>query len=120
VLIPWPGIERGGEGGNRPITTLIKVQKVQKGQKAPHNGNAIFPKNIQVTPFSLKGLINTILETRLVSRSEGIDGFPSRHPNLNSSDPSLLENIAEGVLRIQVHPTPFQPKEIKNETPKNI
>jgi hypothetical protein len=73
-----------------------------------------------VAPFSLKGLINTILETRLTSRSERINGFLGCHPNFNSSDPSLLENIARGVLHIKVHPTPFRPKEIKNETPKNI
>jgi hypothetical protein len=110
----------GGEGGNNCITTLMKVQKVQRGQKTPHNGSAILPKNIQVAPFSLKGLINTILEIRLTNRSKGIDGFPGRHPNFNSSDPSLLENIMGGVLRIKMHPTPFRPKEIKNETPKNI
>jgi hypothetical protein len=46
--------------------------------------------------------------------------FQGCHPNLNSNNPSLLENIARRVLRIKVHPTPFQPKEIKNETPKNI
>jgi hypothetical protein len=96
-----------GEGGNSPITTLIKIQKVQRGQKVPHNGNTILPKNIQVAPFSLKSLINIILETTLMSRFEGIDGFLSRHPNLNNSDPSLLENIVGGVLRIKVHPTPF-------------
>jgi hypothetical protein len=109
-----------GEGGNNPITTLVKIQKVQRGQKAPHNGNTILPKNIQVAPFTLKGLINTILETRLTSRYEGIDGFVGRHPNLNNNDPSLLENIVGGVLCIEVHPTPFRPKEIKSETPKNI
>jgi hypothetical protein len=73
-----------------------------------------------VAPFSLKGLIKTILETRIMSRYEGIDGFPSCHPNLNNNDPSLLENIVGGVLHMQMHPTPFEPKEIKNETPKNI
>jgi hypothetical protein len=86
----------------------------------PHNGSAILPKNIQVAPFNLKGLINTILETRLINRCDRIDGFPSHHPNLNSSDLNLLENITGGVLRIKVHPTPFWPNEIKNETPKNI
>jgi len=113
-----------GKGGINPITTLIKIQKVLRGQKAPYNGNTILPKNIQVAPFSLKGLINTILETRLTNRyegiDEGIDGFLGRHPNLNSNDPSLLENIVGGVLHIEVHPTPFRPKEIKSETPKNI
>jgi hypothetical protein len=86
----------------------------------PHNGSAILPKNIQVAPFSLKGMINTIVETKLMNRFEGINGFPGRHPNLNSDDPSLLKNIVGGVMHIKVHPTPFQPKEIKNETPKNI
>jgi hypothetical protein len=73
-----------------------------------------------VAPFSLKCLINIILETKLVRKYEGINGFLSYHPNLNNSDPSLLENIAGGVLRIKVHPTPFRLKEIKNEIPKNI
>jgi hypothetical protein len=73
-----------------------------------------------VAPFNLKGLINTILDTKHASRFEGIDGFLAHHPNFNNSDPSLLENIAGGVLRIKVHPTPIRPKEIKNETPKNI
>ncbi len=73
----------------------------------PHNGSAILPKNIQMAPFNLKGLINTILDTRIMSRYEGIDGFPGRHPNFNSSDLSLLENIAKEVLRIKMHPTPF-------------
>jgi hypothetical protein len=94
--------------------------EVQRGQKTPHNGSAILPKNIQVAPFNLKDLINIILETRLTNRYEGIDGFLGHHPNLNSSDPSLLENIGGGVLGIKVHPTPFRPKEIKNETLKNI
>jgi hypothetical protein len=65
-------------------------------------------------------MINTIVETRLISRFEGIDGLPGYHPNLHCSDPSLLENIAGGVLCIKVHPTPFRPKEIKNEILKNI
>jgi hypothetical protein len=86
----------------------------------PHNGNAILPKNIQVASSNLKGLINTILDIRLTSRFEGIDGFLGCHPNFNSSDPSLLENITGGLLCIRVHPTPFQPKEIKYEIPKNI
>jgi hypothetical protein len=113
-------VAKGGEGGNNPITTLIKVQKVQRGQKAPPNGIAILPKNIQVAPFNFKGMINIIVETRFTNKYEGIHGFPSCHPNFNNNDLSLLENIARGVLRIKVHPTPFQPKEIKNETPKNI
>jgi hypothetical protein len=73
-----------------------------------------------VAPFNLKGMINTILDIRLTSRFEGINGFPGRHPNLNSGDPNLLENIVGGVMHIKVHPTPFRPKEIKSETPKNI
>jgi len=69
-----------------------------------------------VAPFSFKGLINVILEIGLMTRYEGIDGFPGCHPNRNSSDLSLLENIVGGVLHIKVHLTPFRP----NETPKNI
>jgi len=43
---------------------------------------------------------------------KGVDGFLGGHPNLYDSHPSLLENIAGGVLGIKVHPTSFQPKEV--------
>ncbi len=49
-----------------------------------------------------------------------VDGFPGGHPNLNSGHPCLLENIVGGVLGIKMHLTSFGPKEVKNETPKNI
>ncbi|CAK9275333.1 unnamed protein product [Sphagnum jensenii] len=67
-----------------------------------------------------KGLINPILNTRLLGGPEGVDGFPGGHPNLNDGNPSLLENIPGGVLGVKVHPTSFQPKEIENETSKNV
>ncbi len=51
---------------------------------------------------------------------EGIDGFAGGHPNLDYDHPTLLENIAGGVLRVKVHFTSFQPNEVKNETSKNV
>ncbi len=86
----------------------------------PHNGSAVLPKDIQMTPFHLKGLINTNLNARFMGGLEGDDGFPGGHPNLNSGHPSLLENIARGVLSVKVHPIFFRPKEVKNETFKNV
>jgi hypothetical protein len=40
VVYCWRG---GGEGGNNLSTTKIKVQKIQRGQKAPYNGSTIIP-----------------------------------------------------------------------------
>jgi hypothetical protein len=62
---------RKGKGGNSLITALIKVQKIQRGQEAPHNGSAILPKDVQMTPLRPKGLIDTILSTRLTVVKEG-------------------------------------------------
>ncbi len=73
----------------------------------PHNGKAILPKDIQMTPFRPKGLINIILNTKLTSGSEGVDGFQCGHPNLNGGHLNLLENIAKGILNVKVHPTSF-------------
>jgi hypothetical protein len=96
-----------GEKSNNPITTLIKVQEVQRGQEAPHNGNAILPKDIQVAPFRPKGLIDIILNTRFMGGSQGIDGFPGGHPNLNSSHLGLMDNIVGRIMNIKMHLTSF-------------
>jgi hypothetical protein len=83
-----------GKGGNSPIKALMKVQEIQRGQEAPHNDSAILPKDIQMTPLCPKGLINPIVDTRLSSGPERVDGFLGDHPNLNSGHPSLLDNIS--------------------------
>jgi hypothetical protein len=73
-----------------------------------------------MAPFHPKGLIDPILNPRLTGGLEGVDGLPGGHPNLNGGHPSLLENIAGGVLGVKVHPTSFRPKEVENETSKNV
>jgi hypothetical protein len=83
------------KGSNSPIKALMKVQEIQKGQEAPHNGNAILPKDIQMAPLRPKGLINPILDTRLPGGSKGVDGFQGGHPNFNNGHPSLLDNISK-------------------------
>jgi hypothetical protein len=83
------------KGSNSPIKALMKVQEIQKGQEAPHNGNAILPKDIQMAPFRLKGLIDPIMNTRLMGGLEGVDGSPSGHPNLNNGHPSLRRTLRE-------------------------
>ncbi len=98
----------------------MKVQEIQRGQEAPHNDSAILPKDIQMTPLCPKGLINPIVDTRLSSGPEGVDGFPGDHPNLNSGHPRLLDNISRWVVIVKMHPTTFRPKEVKNESFKNV
>jgi hypothetical protein len=44
-----------------------------------------------VAPFRPKGLIDIILNIRFMGGSEGIDGFPGGHPNLNSSHLGLMD-----------------------------
>jgi len=82
------------KGSNSPIKALMKVQEIQKGQEAPHNGNTILPKDIQMTPLRPIGMINPIMDTRLPGGSKGVDGFQGGHPNLNNGHPSLLDNIS--------------------------
>jgi len=73
-----------------------------------------------LAPLRPKGLVDPILNTRLTCGSEGVDRFPSGHPNLNGGHPGLLEKIIGGVLGVKVHPTSFKPKEVENETSKNV
>ncbi len=73
-----------------------------------------------MAPFHPKGFIDTIINTRLAGGYKGIDGFPGGHPNFNNGHLGLMENIARGVLRVKVHPTSFQPKEIKDEALNNV
>jgi hypothetical protein len=77
-------------------------------------------KDIQMAPLRLKGLINPILNTWFLGGPEGVDGFLGGHPNLNNGHPSLPENVSGGILGVKVHLTSFQPKEIENETSKNV
>jgi len=48
-----------------------------------------------MAPFHLKGLIDPILNTRLMGGLEGVDGSLGGHPNLNSGHPSLRRTLQE-------------------------
>jgi hypothetical protein len=49
---------RGGR--QQPHQSSREIQKIQGGEEAPHNGGAVLPKDVQMTPFSPEGLINPI------------------------------------------------------------
>ncbi len=101
----WQGEpQERGEGGNSPITTLIKVQEVQRGQEAPHDGSVVLPKDVRMTPPRLRGLVNSIVNAKLPGGSEVVDGFPSSHPNLDDGHPGLLEHVFRGILVVEIHP----------------
>jgi hypothetical protein len=73
-----------------------------------------------VTPLRPKGLVNSILNARLPSGLEVIDGFPSSHHDLNDGHPCLLEDVSRGVLAIKMHPASFELEEVENETSKDV
>jgi len=73
-----------------------------------------------MTPLCPKGLIDPILNTRLSGGLEGVDGFPSGHPDLDDGRLGLLKNVPGGVLVIKVLPASFRPKKVDNETSENV
>jgi hypothetical protein len=73
-----------------------------------------------VTPFHLKDLINPSLNTRFPGGLKGIDGLPSGHPNLNNSHLGLLKDFPRGILVIKILPTSLRPKEVEDETVKDV
>ncbi len=46
--------------------------------------------------------------------------LPGGHANLDCGHPSLLEDHSKGVLIVEVHPTSFRPKEVKDEAPEDV
>jgi hypothetical protein len=73
-----------------------------------------------MAPLRPKGLVDPILNIRFTCGLERVDRFLGGHPNLNGGHPGLLEKIAEGILGVKGHPTSFGPKEVENETSKNV
>ncbi len=73
-----------------------------------------------MTPLRPKGLVNSILNARLLGVPEVVDGFPSSHPDLDSGHPGLLEDVSRGVLAVEMHPASFGPEEVENETSKDV
>jgi hypothetical protein len=73
-----------------------------------------------VTPFRPKGLINPSLNTKFPGGPNRVDGLPSGHPNFNDSHPGLLKDFLRGILVIEVLPASLRPKEIEDETAKDV
>jgi hypothetical protein len=73
-----------------------------------------------MTPLCLKGLIDPIVNTRLLGGPEGVNGFPSGHLDLDGGHPSLLKNILGGVLVIKMLLASFELEKVENETSKNV
>jgi hypothetical protein len=73
-----------------------------------------------VTPFRPKGLINPNLNTRFPGGPKGVDGLPSGYPNFNGSHPGLLKDFPRGILVIEMLPASLGPKEVEDETTKDV
>jgi hypothetical protein len=101
-------------------SNIKKIQEIQRGQEAPHDGGAIILKEVEVTPFRPKGLINSSPNTRFPSGSKGIDGLSSDHPNLNGSYPGLLKDFPKGILVIEKCLAFFRSKEVEDEVAKDV
>ncbi len=69
-----------------------------------------------MTPLCPKGLTNPNLNDRLSGGPEGIDGFPSGHPNLND----VLKNVFKEVLIVKVVPATFRPEKVEDETFEDV
>jgi hypothetical protein len=73
-----------------------------------------------VPPFRPKGLINPSLNTRFLGALKVVDGLPSGHPNLNDSHLGLLKDFPRGILVIKMPPASLRPKEVEDETTKDV
>ncbi len=73
-----------------------------------------------MTSFNLKGLINPILNDGVPSGSTIINLLPGGHADLDRGHPSLLKDLSRGIQIVKVHPTSFEPKEIKDEAPEDV
>ncbi len=73
-----------------------------------------------MTPFRPKGLINPNLNTRFPGGPKGVDGLPSGYPNFNGSHPGLLKDFPRGILVIEMLPASLGPKEVEDETTKDV
>ncbi len=72
----------------------------------PHDGGKVLP--------------NDNLSARFLSGPEGVDGFPSGHPNIDGGHPSLLKRVPKGVLIVKVLSASFKPKKIEDEATKDV
>jgi hypothetical protein len=84
------------------------------------NGGAILPKDVQMTPFSLEGLINTILNGGVPSGSMKANIFPGGHANFNRGHPGLLEHLSKRVLTTEMHSTSLEREIVENEALKYV
>ncbi len=84
------------------------------------NGGAILPKDVQMTPFSLEELINTILNGGVPSGSMVTNLFPGGHANFDRGHLGLLEHLSRRLLTIEMHLTSLELEKVENEASKYV
>jgi hypothetical protein len=99
---------------------IREIEKVQGGEQAPRNGSLALPKYAAVKPFSLKGLLNAILNVLSPILTRRSDSLPGGHAHLRRSFPRLEQDSFEGVQAIEVLSASFGPEIIEQEAPKNV
>jgi hypothetical protein len=72
------------------LSIIKKIQEIHGGQETPRNGDIVLPKDAHVAPFSLEGLLNSILSGWVPSGPARANGLLGGHANLDSGHPSML------------------------------
>jgi hypothetical protein len=60
------------------------------------------------------------LNTRVLGGPKGVNGLPSGHSNLNSSNPGLLKDFPRGILVIKMLSASLCPKKVEDKTAKDV
>jgi hypothetical protein len=60
------------------------------------------------------------LNTRVQGGQKGINGLPSDHSNLNSSNPGLVKDFPREILVIKMLLASLRPKEVEDKITKDV
>jgi hypothetical protein len=86
----------------------------------PSDGSLALPKDVEVKPLGLKGLLNTNLNILVFTLTRGPNGFPGGHADLNHGHPSLEQDSFQGVLVVKVLAAPLGPEIVQQEASENV
>ncbi|CAK9236626.1 unnamed protein product [Sphagnum troendelagicum] len=86
----------------------------------PHDGGAVLPKDVQMTPLSCKGLINLILSDRVLNGLMRVNRLLGGHADFDSGNPGLMKDLSKIILIVKMFLASLGPKEIKDEVAEDV